>query len=30
MTLIDWIGLLLSIAVAIYLMIALLRPEKFE
>jgi K+-transporting ATPase KdpF subunit len=26
----NWLGLLLSLAVAIYLLVALLRPEKFE
>jgi K+-transporting ATPase KdpF subunit len=30
MSAMDWIGLALSIAVAIYLFIALLYPEKFE
>jgi K+-transporting ATPase KdpF subunit len=30
MSLMEWIGVLLSIAVAIYLFVALLYPEKFE
>lgn len=30
MSAIEWIGLLLSCALAIYLIAALLRPEKFE
>jgi K+-transporting ATPase KdpF subunit len=30
MSVMEWIGLVLSIAVAIYLFIALLYPEKFE
>jgi K+-transporting ATPase KdpF subunit len=30
MTLMDWIGLTLCVAVTIYLFIALLVPEKFE
>lgn len=30
MTLMDWIGLGLAIALAVYLFIALLLPEKFE
>lgn len=30
MNLMEWIGLLLAIAIAIYLIVALLRPEKFE
>jgi K+-transporting ATPase KdpF subunit len=30
MSVIEWIGLLLSFALAIYLVAALLRPEKFE
>lgn len=30
MTAMDWIGLALSCALAIYLVIALLLPEKFQ
>jgi K+-transporting ATPase KdpF subunit len=30
MSVMEWIGVLLSVAVAIYLFIALLYPEKFE
>jgi K+-transporting ATPase KdpF subunit len=30
MNALDWIGLLLSIGIAIYLFVALLLPEKFE
>jgi K+-transporting ATPase KdpF subunit len=30
MTAMEWIGLVLSLAVAIYLFVALLYPEKFE
>ena len=30
MTAMEWIGLALSVAVAIYLFVALLYPEKFE
>jgi K+-transporting ATPase KdpF subunit len=30
MSVMEWIGTLLSVAVAIYLFIALLYPEKFE
>jgi K+-transporting ATPase KdpF subunit len=30
MSLMEWIGVALSIAVAIYLFVALLYPEKFE
>ena len=30
MTLMNWIGLLLSLGLAVYLFIALLLPEKFE
>ena len=30
MSVMEWIGTLLSVAVAIYLCIALLYPEKFE
>jgi K+-transporting ATPase KdpF subunit len=30
MSVMEWIGVVLSIAVAIYLFIALLYPEKFE
>jgi K+-transporting ATPase KdpF subunit len=30
MSVMEWIGMLLSVAVAIYLFIALLYPEKFE
>jgi K+-transporting ATPase KdpF subunit len=30
MGVVEWIGLLLSVALAIYLVAALLRPEKFE
>jgi K+-transporting ATPase KdpF subunit len=30
MSVMDWIGLLLALAIAIYLVIALLRPDKFE
>lgn len=30
MTLMEWIGLVLSLGVAIYLFVALLVPEKFE
>jgi K+-transporting ATPase KdpF subunit len=30
MSVMEWIGLVLSVGVAIYLFIALLYPEKFE
>jgi K+-transporting ATPase KdpF subunit len=30
MTAMKWIGLVLSVGVAIYLFVALLYPEKFE
>ena len=30
MSVMEWIGMLLSVAVAIYLFIALLYPEKLE
>ncbi|HVY63443.1 MAG TPA: K(+)-transporting ATPase subunit F [Gammaproteobacteria bacterium] len=30
MTAMEWIGLVLSVGVAIYLFVALLYPEKFE
>jgi len=30
MSLMDWIGLVLSLALSVYLIIALLLPEKFE
>jgi K+-transporting ATPase KdpF subunit len=30
MTLMEWIGLALSLGLAIYLFVALLVPEKFE
>jgi len=30
MSVMDWIGLALCIAIAVYLFIALLLPEKFE
>ena len=30
MTVMEWIGVVLSLAVAIYLFVALLYPEKFE
>ena len=30
MTLMNWIGLVLSIAIGLYLVIALLYPEKFQ
>lgn len=30
MSLIDWIGLALCVAITLYLFIALLVPEKFE
>jgi K+-transporting ATPase KdpF subunit len=30
MSLLDWIGLVLSLGLAIYLFVALLLPEKFE
>ena len=30
MSAMDWIGVTLSVAVAIYLFVALLYPEKFE
>lgn len=30
MSVMNWIGLLLSLAIGIYLVIALLLPEKFE
>jgi K+-transporting ATPase KdpF subunit len=30
MTLMEWIGLALSLGIAIYLFVALLVPEKFE
>jgi K+-transporting ATPase KdpF subunit len=30
MTVMDWIGLALSAGIAVYLLIALLLPEKFE
>jgi K+-transporting ATPase KdpF subunit len=30
MSVMNWIGLLLAIAIGIYLLVALLRPEDFE
>jgi K+-transporting ATPase KdpF subunit len=30
MSILDWIGLVLSLGIAVYLFIALLLPEKFE
>jgi K+-transporting ATPase KdpF subunit len=30
MSVMDWIGLVLSLGLGVYLMIALLFPEKFE
>ena len=30
MTVMEWIGLALSVGIAIYLFVALLVPEKFE
>jgi K+-transporting ATPase KdpF subunit len=30
MNVMDWVGLVLSVALAVYLIVALLRPEKFE
>jgi K+-transporting ATPase KdpF subunit len=30
MSIMEWIGLVLSVGVAIYLVVALLFPEKFE
>jgi K+-transporting ATPase KdpF subunit len=30
MSVMEWIGLVLSVVVAIYLFVALLYPEKFE
>jgi K+-transporting ATPase KdpF subunit len=30
MSVMNWIGLVLSLALGVYLMIALLLPEKFE
>jgi K+-transporting ATPase KdpF subunit len=30
MSVMNWIGLLLSIGIAIYLVVALLIPEKFQ
>jgi K+-transporting ATPase KdpF subunit len=30
MSVMDWIGLSLSVVIGIYLIVALLRPEKFE
>lgn len=30
MTLMDWIGLVLSLGLGVYLVVALLLPEKFE
>lgn len=30
MSVMDWIGLALAIALAIYLVVALLNPEKFQ
>ena len=30
MSVMDWIGLVLSLGLAVYLVIALLLPEKFE
>jgi K+-transporting ATPase KdpF subunit len=30
MSVMEWIGLVLSLGVAIYLFVALLYPEKFE
>lgn len=30
MSVMDWIGLLLSLGIGIYLFVALLLPEKFE
>ena len=30
MTLVHWIGLLLSLGIGVYLLIALLYPERFQ
>lgn len=30
MSAMDWIGLLLSLGIAVYLVVALLLPEKFQ
>jgi len=30
MSLMEWIGLVLSIGIAVYLVVALLVPEKFQ
>ncbi len=30
MSIVDWLGIALSLAIGIYLLVALLRPEKFE
>lgn len=30
MSLMDWIGLVLAVALGIYLVVALLKPEKFQ
>lgn len=30
MSLMNWIGLLLSVAIGVYLVVALLYPEKFQ
>lgn len=30
MSIVDWFGIALSFAIGIYLLVALLRPDKFE
>ena len=30
MNVLEWVGLLLSLAIAVYLVVALLFPEKFQ
>lgn len=30
MSIVDWLGIALSLAIGIYLLVALLRPEQFE
>ena len=30
MSAMDWIGLILAVAIGIYLVVALLKPEKFQ
>jgi K+-transporting ATPase KdpF subunit len=30
MSIVDWLGIALSLAIGIYLLVALLRPDKFE